>query len=98
MREKFCITRDKARANQKLENVCVILFFFGFCFVVGPFFMFLSRPIFFLITKNMVITYKLPQRKRLCHNLGFCHSLGEIAKEEKDIDRKEKRCVANVNV
>jgi hypothetical protein len=27
MREKFCITRDKARANHKLENVRVCVFF-----------------------------------------------------------------------
>jgi hypothetical protein len=46
----------------------------------------------------MVFTYKLPQRKRLCHDLGFCRSLGEIAKEEKEIDRKEKKCVPNVNM
>jgi len=50
MREKFCIMRDKARANHKLENVCVCMcfFFFGFFFVVGPFFMFLSRSKRFL--------------------------------------------------
>jgi len=46
----------------------------------------------------MVITYKLPQRERLFHNLDFCHSLGEIANKEKKIDRKKKKCVASVNV
>jgi hypothetical protein len=39
----------------------------------------------------MVITYKLPQRERPCHNLGFFHSHGEITKEEKEIDRKKKK-------
>jgi hypothetical protein len=33
--------KDKAKANQKLESVCG--FFFGFCFVVGPFLMLLSK-------------------------------------------------------
>lgn len=28
----------------------------------------------------------LSQKEKLCHNLGFCHSLGEIAKQEKKIE------------
>ncbi len=70
--------------------VCVF-FFFGFCFVLGPFFnVFVTFKNIFN-TENMVITYKLSQRERLCHNLGFCHSLGEITKEE-------KKCATSVNM
>ncbi len=80
-------------------KMCVcVCFFFGFCFVLGPFFnVFVTFKNIF-ITKNMVIIYKLSQRERLCYNLRFYHSSGEITKEEKKIDRKKKKSVTSVNM
>ncbi len=55
---------------------CVI--FFGFCFVVGPFFsLYISiKPKTFFFTKNLVITYKLSTMKGFYHKMTNCHSLG----------------------
>jgi hypothetical protein len=68
---------------------------FGFCFVVGPFSYVFAKPRKYFITKNLITTYKLStvedsQREKLFHNLGFRHSLGEIATEEEKIGLKKK--------
>ncbi len=82
--------------------------FFGFCFVVGLFFpLHLCQAQKKIISKNLVITYKLSTIKGFCHKVGdfvivlvflnFCHGLKEIAKgKKKEIGIKE--CVADVNV
>jgi hypothetical protein len=84
---------------------CVI--FFGFCFVVGFFFLYVSvKPKKFFITKNLVITYKLSTINGFCHKVkdfsmvlgffSFCLNPREITKEIEKIDIKV--CIASVNV
>ncbi len=76
--------------------LCFLLFFYlGFVLWWVLFFYVFAKPRKYFITKNLIITYKLStvedsQREKLFHNLGFCHSLGEIATEEEKIGLKKK--------
>jgi hypothetical protein len=96
-------TKVKRLKENKFCVFCFLLF--GFCFVVGLFFLYVSiKPKKFFITKNMVITYKfkhnrwfLPQSERFCHGLGFfsfCLNRREITKEIEEIEIK--KCVTSV--
>jgi hypothetical protein len=88
-------TSNKATKVKRLKEggFCVFCFsFFWVLFCGGSFFYVFVKPRKFFITKNLIITYKLstvevPQKEKLCHNLGFCHSLGKIAKEEEKIGK-----------
>jgi len=51
------------------------VFFFGFCFVVSPFFYIFVKPTKFFIIKNLVITYKLSTIESFYHKKRFCYGL-----------------------
>ncbi len=74
-------TSNKTTKVKRLKEggFCVVCFsIFWVLFCDGSFFFnVFVKPRKFFITKNLIITYKLnivevlPQRKKLCHNLGF---------------------------
>ncbi len=68
-------TSNKITKVKRPREVGFSILFFGFCFVLGPFlfFMLLSSPKSFFITKNLVITYELSTIE------GFCHKEKDFA-------------------
>jgi hypothetical protein len=72
-------TNNKTTKIKRLreDRFCVFVLFLlsEFCFVVGPFFMFLSSLKSFFITKTIIIIKhnrkNLLHKERLCFNVGF---------------------------
>ncbi len=101
-------TSNKITKVKRSREVGFCIFFFGFCFVLGPFFffMFFSNPKYFLSPRIWLLPTKLSTIEGFCHKerdfamvlvfLSFYYSPKKIAKKNKEIEIKE--CIVGVNM